>query len=457
MTYEIKYRREEEMKDSGIEWLGMIPRNWSLMTLRRVTYLKQGLQIARTERFIEDGKNRYLYLTIKYLNSKNKKDEAEYIKNPDKGVKCGKDDIILARTGATGTVVTDVEGVFHNNFFKVNYNEKLVKKRFLVYVLREKGLKSALLQKAGTTTIPDLNHDDFLNTGIVLPEANEQKRIISFLDHKTAEFDSIISKKELLIEKLEQAKKSLISEVVTGKVKILDGELVDRKADEMKDSAVDWLGMIPKDWEVKKLKYLSKNYPSNVDKKSYSGEEQVRLCNYVDVYYNDYITEDLKFMKASASKFEINRFTLKKGNILLTKDSESPDDIAIPSYVKENINNLICGYHLMIVKPFNKYISKYIYYQFLVTGIKNYFETVSNGVTRYGIGIGGFNNLVMALPKIEEQESIAKSLDIYNRKINSIITKTKHQIKKLKEAKQSLISEAVIGKIDLRDWLIEEI
>ena len=89
----------------------------------------------------------------------------------------------------------------------------------------------------------------------------EQEKIANFLDEKASQFDLIISKKEKLIERLEEAKKSLISEVVTGKVKVVkndDGyELVKRNNEEMKDSGVEWLGEIPKDWEVKKLKYIT--------------------------------------------------------------------------------------------------------------------------------------------------------------------------------------------------------
>ena len=91
----------------------------------------------------------------------------------------------------------------------------------------------------------------------------EQDKIVKFLDEKVAEFDSIISKKEALIEKLEEAKKSLISEVVTGKVKVVkssdDGyELVERKKEEMKDCGVEWLGLVPTEWKIYRSKYLWK-------------------------------------------------------------------------------------------------------------------------------------------------------------------------------------------------------
>ncbi|EBR4568083.1 restriction endonuclease subunit S, partial [Salmonella enterica] len=90
---------------------------------------------------------------------------------------------------------------------------------------------------------------------------------------------------------------------------------------------------------------------SNVDKKSYQGEEPVMLCNYMDVYSNDYINHNISFMEATANIMEIAKFTVSKGDILITKDSESPFDIGIPSVVEEDIDNLICGYHLAQLKP----------------------------------------------------------------------------------------------------------
>ncbi len=375
MTYEIKYRREEEMKDSGIEWIGQIPNNWSI---RRLRYL---VDIDTGNKDTQDRKDDGLYPfyvrsdVVERINSYSYDGEA----------------ILTAGDGVgVGRVFHYVKGKFayHQRVYKLSKFTN-IQGKYLYYYVSENFHKE-VMKLSAKSTVDSLRRPMFSDFPVALPSISLQAKITNYLDHKTAEFDSIIAKKERLIEKLEEAKKSLISEVVTGKVKIVDGELVERKTGEMRDSGVEWLGMIPKDWEVKKLKYISKNHPSNVDKKSYPGDKPIKLCNYVDVYYNDYITKDLEFMKATASKAQINKFNLKKGNILLTKDSESPDDIAIPSYVNENINNLICGYHLMIVKPFKSCISKYIYYQFLTPGIKNYFETVSNGVTRYGIGIGGF-------------------------------------------------------------------
>lgn len=118
-----------------------------------------------------------------------------------------------------------------------------------------------------------------------------------------------------------------------------------------KDSGVEWIGEIPEGWEVKKLKYIADARPSNIDKKSKKDEKSVFLCNYVDVYNNEFIGSDLSFMKATANEDQIHKFILKMDDVIVTKDSETPDDIANPALVIENFDNVVCGYHLTHIKP----------------------------------------------------------------------------------------------------------
>ena len=118
-----------------------------------------------------------------------------------------------------------------------------------------------------------------------------------------------------------------------------------------KESDVEWIGKIPRHWEIKKLKYIAKILPSNVDKHIYPDEIQVRLCNYTDVYYNDYITVDTVLKKGSCKESEFAKFALMKGDIIITKDSETPDDIGVPTFVKHDLDNVVCGYHLTMIRP----------------------------------------------------------------------------------------------------------
>jgi type I restriction enzyme S subunit len=111
-----------------------------------------------------------------------------------------------------------------------------------------------------------------------------------------------------------------------------------------RDSGVEWLGNIPTHWDVRRLKNIASASLSNVDKKSLEGQDAVRLCNYVDVYYNERITPDLDFMAATATLDQIKRFWLRAGDVLVTKDSESWTDIAVPAVVAEDLPDVLCGY-----------------------------------------------------------------------------------------------------------------
>ena len=111
-----------------------------------------------------------------------------------------------------------------------------------------------------------------------------------------------------------------------------------------KDSGLSTSVQIPGHWSMMRLKHVAAVRPSNVDKKTVEGQEPVRLCNYVDVYKNDYITEAFDFMQASATPAQIAAFTLKASDVIITKDSETWDDIAVPAYVKTDLPGVLCGY-----------------------------------------------------------------------------------------------------------------
>jgi len=213
-----------KMKDSGVEWLGEVPEKWELMKFRRVCRLQQGLQIAQSNRFGEKGPNRFEYITVKSIHANDTTNSKEYIENPTRSVICTTDDILLARTGATGEVISGQNGVFHNNFFKIIYDRKIVDKNYLIYYLSNTQIKKHLLLLAGTTTIPDLNHGEFLSTHFISPDIHEQQNIISFLNSETGNIDTLIDKIRQSISKLREYRTALISAAVTGKIDVRSEE-----------------------------------------------------------------------------------------------------------------------------------------------------------------------------------------------------------------------------------------
>lgn len=210
-----------------------------------------------------------------------------------------------------------------------------------------------------------------------------------------------------------------------------------------KDSGVTWLEEVPEHWEVKRLKQICHVFPSNVDKKSYDGETPVRLCNYTDVYYNERIVDSMEPMAATATTEQIEKFTLKAGDTIITKDSETADDIAIAAYVPEDLPGIICGYHLSMVRPKDQTCGLFVKRLFDSTYVKSKFEVLANGLTRVGLGTYALDNVEMPIPPAAEQTAIATFLDRETAKIDDLIAEQRSLTALLKEKRQAVISHAV--------------
>ena len=172
----------------------------------------------------------------------------------------------------------------------------------------------------------------------------------------------------------------------------------------MKDSGVEWLGEMPAHWEVRRLRNAVTMRVSNVDKHVREGETPVRLCNYVDVYKHDCISQQIDFMRATATPEEIKKFRLEEGDVLITKDSEAWDDIGVPAVVTEPSEDLISGYHLALLRPFDDVlIGGYLLRSLQSKGLAHQLHVAAKGVTRYGLSHAGIKSVWLAVPPHPEQ------------------------------------------------------
>ena len=168
---------------------------------------------------------------------------------------------------------------------------------------------------------------------------------------------------------------------------------------------------LPKGWREVKLSEVCKIITSPVDKRSVEGELPVKLCNYKDVYYNNVIDSSIVYMTATAKPQEIEKFSLAVDDVIITKDSETPDDIGVPAYVKETMQNLLCGYHLTILRPQKEISGRYISY-FLNSQRINYdFYRFANGITRFGLTNESYRKIKILVPPLPEQKAIASLLE----------------------------------------------
>jgi type I restriction enzyme, S subunit len=210
-----------------------------------------------------------------------------------------------------------------------------------------------------------------------------------------------------------------------------------------KDSGIEWLGEIPAHWEVRRLKTISSVQLSNIDKKSVEGQEPVRLCNYVDVYYNERITADLDFMTATATPEQVRRFSLRVGDVVVTKDSESWTDIAVPAVVASDLRDVVCGYHLALVRPTRDCNGAFLARAFSAIGPRDQFQISANGITRYGIGADAIRTGLFAIPPPNEQGIIAAFLDRETARIDALMAKKEGLIELLQEKRTAVITCAV--------------
>ena len=210
-----------------------------------------------------------------------------------------------------------------------------------------------------------------------------------------------------------------------------------------KDSGVQWLGPVPAHWTVERLKRFAEVLPSNVDKKSHDGETSVALCNYTDVYYNDRIVAGMAFMPATATEGQIERFTLRAGDTIITKDSETADDIAISAYVPEDLPGVVCGYHLAIVRSGPSCVGAFLKRLFDSVYARASFAVRANGLTRMGLGVEEIMTFEVPLPPKDEQVAIAAFLDRETAKIDALVAEQERLIELLKEKRQAVISHAV--------------
>jgi type I restriction enzyme S subunit len=216
-----------------------------------------------------------------------------------------------------------------------------------------------------------------------------------------------------------------------------------------KESGVPRLGKVPEHWEVRKLRNVSQMRVSNVDKHTKVDEVPVRLCNYSDVYKNDHISKSIQFMQATATQEEIEQFRLRLGDVLITKDSEAWDDIGVPSLVVELEGELVCGYHLALLRPLKDLLlGEYLFRTLQNPSIAYQFHVEARGVTRYGLTHEGIKSVHLPLPSLDEQHAIVRFIDYVDRRIRRYIRAKRKLIRLLEEQKQAVIHQAVTRGLD---------
>lgn len=388
-------KKYENYKDSGLEWLGMVPEHWEILPFKRGVSINNGRDYKHVQS--EDG-----YPVIG--SGGQFAFASDYLYDGE---------VILL--GRKGTI--DKPRYFNGKFWTVDTmfyaipNQKCIAK-YMYY----QALTIPFSLYSTDTALPSMTQTDLGNHLMCFPPTSEQRTIASYLDQKVGKIDTLISEKEKMVEDLKAYRSSLITETVT---KGLD------KGVEMKDSGVEWIGKMPQNWKLLKLKRivnLKSGTSLTSDRILDEGKYQVFGGNGPRGYIDDYTNEGNFVL--------IGRQGALCGNINYANGKFWATEHAIICYPLKEIDTIWLGETLRAMN-LNQY---------------------SISAAQPGLAVERINELLIPTPSISEQKEISSYLKLKITQIESAISEQEHQLSDLKSYKSSLITEAVTGKIDLRDW-----
>ncbi len=431
-----------EYKDSGIEWVGKIPKDWALKRLKFVSKINPSRSLNISEN------TQCAFIPMAAMNTDGNFDQSE--RHPLSKLKSGftyfvKDDVIFAKItpcfeNGKGALLANLEseiGFGSTEFHVLRPGKGWTLSAFLYYITisgQFRRIGEAFMQ--GVAGQKRVTNDFVENYVVAVPSVDEQKIITDYLDCKTAQIDDLIAKKKRMIELLKEERMAVINQAVT---KGLDPNV------EMKDSGIEWLGKIPKHWKLKKLKYVVR---INKDSLSETVRENYAF-NYIDIGSVDLeegfnLGEKINFVDAPSRARRI----VSKGDTIISTVRTYLKAIA---YIENDVRDMIVSTGFAVVCPGSEIESEFLYYVLRSEKIIDRICAISVGVSYPAINASDLSNTVIWYPKEkEEQKRITQQLDRELLKSKRIIQKLYSEIELFQEYRTSLISEVVTGKIDVR-------
>ena len=420
-------------KDSGVEWLGKVPEHWRISSLKRYGYFKGGAGFphayqGNTEENIPFFKVNSLSKDKRFLSS-----FSDFV-GEETAKKLGakifpKNSIFFAKVGAAlllERIRTNQQPCCIDNNMMGFVIQNELSFDFAFYLMSLIDFKYLVNPGA----VPSINESQISSFLISVPPISEQTQIANYLDTETARIDNLISKQEKLIELLEEQRKSIISHAVT---KGLNPNAP------MKDSGVEWLGEVPEDWEVKRFGYI---FTENKKKNIGLIETNVLSLSYGNIKEKN-IDDNKGLLPESFETYQII-----EPNDIVFRFTDLQND-------KRSLRNAISKYHGIITSAYigvkTKENADFYNYLFRAYDLQKVFYSMGDGM-RQSLKMDELNKMPIVLPKIEAQERIVKFINEENQRINNLVVKQKNLIEKLKEYRTSIISHAVTGKIDVREF-----
>ncbi|HKM36546.1 MAG TPA: restriction endonuclease subunit S [Thiopseudomonas sp.] len=448
-----RYKAYPEYKDSGVEWLGEIPSHWDSWKLKHC--LKSALQYGANEAALDDDKNDPRYIRITDMNEDGTLRVDTFKSLPlltAKDYLLSDGDILLARSGATvgkSFLYKDSFGIscFAGYLIKASCENKILIPSYAYWFFQSDQFWKYISGSQIQSTIQNVSAEKYGEMKLSFSECiQEQQQITDFLDHETAKIDTLITKQEQLIELLKEKRQAVISHAVT---KGLNPDAP------MKDSGVEWLGQVPEHWEVAPLKYLctfSGGGTPSKENLSYWTDGTIPWVSPKDMKIfritktQDYITEKALLESSTNLVAEGALLMVVRSGILQRNIPIAINDVKVT--LNQDMKAL----------RFNKRIDVEYAANFILGNVAALLlDWSKEGATVESIEHEYLSNGQIAVPPLDEQQTIIFELEKSNQYFDQLEMKATAGIELLKERKTALISAAVTGKIDVRDWHISTV
>ncbi|HFF8980638.1 restriction endonuclease subunit S [Serratia marcescens] len=437
-----KYKAYPEYKDSGVEWLGDIPGHWKTISISRL--FSRIKRTGYTEKELLSVYRDYGVIPKSSRDDNNNKPSEDL--SPYQLVQ--PNDLVMNKMKAwQGSIaISEYEGIVSPAYFVYQPNNSLFElahPKYVHYLLRNPIYVTQYLSRSKGIRVNqwDLDPDEFRNIELLLPSKVEQEKIYNFLDHETAKIDKLIEKQQQLIELLKEKRQAVISHAVT---KGLNPDVP------MKDSGVEWLGEIPSHWEMKRLAYLGSarnglTYsPENITDQE-SGTLVLRSSN---IRNSSLCFDDNVYVNSSIPE----QFLVKENDLLICSRNGSRNLIGKNALISKDAAGMAFGAFMAI---FRSQINTYIFWV-LNSPLFDYQSGSFLTSTINQLTIGNLNSMKVPVPTFKEQKEIVHYLSKKNNDFIELINKVNNSIALLQERRTALISAAVTGKIDVRDWIASD-
>ena len=439
-------KRYETYKDSGIQWVGEIPSHWDSNKLKFFADISTGTtpSTANEEYWNEATENWYTPADFNegdiHLNGSSRKVSAmAFEKSACKVFK--KNVVLVVGIGATlGKIgFSRVECSANQQINAIEFYDN-VYPLFGAYYLSS--LKEVMKSLASAATLAIMNQSVTGSIPFVCPTLAEQKNIATYLDHKVGQIDATIAEKEQMLEDLKAYRSSIISEAVT---KGLDKNV------EMKESGVEWIGMIPKHWNINKLKFfadISTGTTPSTDNEEYWKEPTENWYTPSD-FCEEKVHLETSSRKVSTTAFQESACRVFKKDVVLV--------VGIGATLgKIGISSVECSANQQI-NAIEFYDNVYpLFGAYYLSSLKEVMKSLASAATLAIMNQSVTGSIPFVCPTLDEQKEIADYLEKKTKSIGSLLNQIEVQIVELKSYKSTLITEAVTGKIDLRDWKPKE-